>query len=121
MSNPAFSQDPGPRPHYGGTWESQIPITESAPGVSPYPPIADYGFLHYHDVTNVRFAEKAAAGVDGQQALEIAGDVLGPGAIADLFDVVADELDVQMDLLPDDSPFDCAWVRNRLGTTRSRV
>lgn len=45
MDNGAFSSNPGPGPHYGGTWESQIPMAESAPGVSPYPPIADYGFL----------------------------------------------------------------------------
>ncbi len=51
MSNGAFSDNPGPGPHYGSTWESQLPITESAPGVSPYPPIADYGFLSDGEVS----------------------------------------------------------------------
>ncbi len=51
MSNGAFSPNPGPTPHYGSTWESQLPIAESAPGVSPYPPIADYGFLSDGEVS----------------------------------------------------------------------
>ncbi|MEX0619977.1 MAG: trehalase-like domain-containing protein [Solirubrobacterales bacterium] len=51
MDNGAFSSNPGPGPRYGGTWESQIPIAESAPGVSPYPPIADYGFLSDGEVS----------------------------------------------------------------------
>ena len=29
----------------GVGWENQIPVQESVPGVSPFPPIADYGFL----------------------------------------------------------------------------
>jgi GH15 family glucan-1,4-alpha-glucosidase len=51
MSNGAFSPNPGPGPQYGGTWESQLPISETAPGVSPYPPIADYGFLSDGEVS----------------------------------------------------------------------
>jgi nitronate monooxygenase len=38
------------------------------------PLVKDFGFLHFHDVTNVRFAEKAAAaGVDGMIAIGAGG------------------------------------------------
>ncbi len=35
----------------GTRWENQIPIQESIPGVSPFPPIADYGFLSDGEVS----------------------------------------------------------------------
>ena len=35
----------------GTRWENQIPVQESVPGVSPFPPIADYGFLSDGEVS----------------------------------------------------------------------
>ena len=35
----------------GTRWENQIPVQESIPGVSPFPPIADYGFLSDGEVS----------------------------------------------------------------------
>ncbi len=51
MSNGAYPPSPGPGHQYGSTWESQLPIVETAPGVSPFPPIADYGFLSDGEVS----------------------------------------------------------------------
>ncbi len=51
MSNGVFPPNPGPAAQYGSTWESQLPVSESTPGVSPYPPIADYGFLSDGEVS----------------------------------------------------------------------
>jgi len=51
MSNGVFPPNPSPGAQYGTTWESQLPISESPPGVSPYPPIADYGFLSDGEVS----------------------------------------------------------------------
>ncbi len=35
----------------GISWENQIPVQEAVPGVSPFPPIADYGFLSDGEVS----------------------------------------------------------------------
>lgn len=45
MSNGGFKINPGLGPEVGSSWESQIPVSETVPGVSPFPPIAEYGFL----------------------------------------------------------------------------
>lgn len=53
---------------------TDIIVTSVGNPTSVRPVIADYGFLHYHDVTNIRFAEKAAAaGVDGMVAIGAGG------------------------------------------------
>ncbi len=51
MSNGGFDPHPHTGPQYGQTWEAQIPSPESVHGVSPYPPIADYGFLSDGEVS----------------------------------------------------------------------
>ncbi|MFA9399994.1 MAG: glycoside hydrolase family 15 protein [Acidobacteriota bacterium] len=51
MSNGSISPGPGPGPQFGSTWETQIPTYEPVHGVSPYPPIADYGFLSDGEVS----------------------------------------------------------------------
>ena len=45
MTNGGFDPHPHPAPQFGQTWEARIPTQELVHGVSPYPPIADYGFL----------------------------------------------------------------------------
>jgi len=51
MSNGGFDPHPHPGPAFGHTWEAQIPTPEAVHGVSPYPPIADYGFLSDGEVS----------------------------------------------------------------------
>jgi len=51
MSNGDFRPNPGRNPQSGSPWDSQVPTYESAHGVSPYPPIADYGFLSDGEVS----------------------------------------------------------------------
>lgn len=53
---------------------TDIIVTSVGNPTNVRPVIVDYGLLHYHDVTNVRFAEKAAAaGVDGMVAIGAGG------------------------------------------------
>lgn len=51
MSNGDFRPHPGRAAQTGSPWDSQVPAYESAFGVSPYPPIADYGFLSDGEVS----------------------------------------------------------------------
>lgn len=51
-----------------------IVVTSVGNPTAVRPIIADFGFEHYHDVTTIRFAEKAAAaGVDGMIAIGAGG------------------------------------------------
>lgn len=53
---------------------AQIVVTSVGNPVAVGPMIRDHGLLHFHDVTNLRFAEKAAqAGVDGMIAIGAGG------------------------------------------------
>ncbi|MGK2931234.1 MAG: glycoside hydrolase family 15 protein [Solirubrobacterales bacterium] len=51
MSNGDFRPNPGRATQPGSPWDKQIPTYESTYGVSPYPPIADYGFLSDGEVS----------------------------------------------------------------------
>ncbi|MDG2004142.1 MAG: nitronate monooxygenase [Novosphingobium sp.] len=53
---------------------TDIIVTSVGNPTAVAPVVRDYGFQHYHDVTNMRFAEKAAsAGVDGMIAIGAGG------------------------------------------------
>lgn len=53
---------------------AEIIVTSVGNPTAVAPVIRDMGFQHYHDVTNIRFAEKAAgAGVDGMIAIGAGG------------------------------------------------
>lgn len=53
---------------------TRIIVTSVGDPTRNAPPIRDLGLLHYHDVTSIRFAEKAAAaGVDGMIAIGAGG------------------------------------------------
>ncbi|EJL31150.1 nitronate monooxygenase family protein [Novosphingobium sp. AP12] len=53
---------------------ARIVVTSVGNPVAVGPMIRDHGLLHFHDVTNLRFAEKAAqAGVDGMIAIGAGG------------------------------------------------
>lgn len=53
---------------------ARIVVTSVGDPTHNAPLVREYGMLHYHDVTNIRFAEKAAkAGVDGMIAIGAGG------------------------------------------------
>lgn len=53
---------------------ARIIVTSVGDPTANAPLVRDFGLLHYHDVTNIRFAEKAAkAGVDGMIAIGAGG------------------------------------------------
>lgn len=56
------------------TYGARIVVTSVGDPTANAPLVREYGMLHFHDVTSIRFAEKAAkAGVDGMIAIGAGG------------------------------------------------